>query len=566
MKKAKITVDLFIVLFIGTVSLTTYWWTVDLPVIGDGLMHLSDTTDLSSVGNLIKVFYTFEGVGKPEVSYTRGLHRPVFNEIIVTLTKIITNSDVRQIRIVSVFAFSLVVICSYILGKELFQSRTKAILFASLMNFSIIYYSGIYEYGLSFSIWLTLFVIIAFYFTIRYIRYDHKIVELFFSIVFTLLAIYTKESAMCLGIALSWYVFINEFSKNKKITFKVWLYSTVQLIVLFIYFYTRYLKLGSLFTAATVDAGKITFIDSIQKIYGYYLLSYNIPNSVIPDYMCARSTGPSIVISFLLFLFAVYIAVKSIYTIFKSKQYRYDIIAFSGMYLFLLTPVFKVNRNAPYYGDICVFCVFSVILTLCKFESKKKYVIILIILLFTGAGISNMYVSTQEGRHYLSVQSNEAKNLKDQLQNIKADINKNEVILMTNWAKNSDSMFIYNHNKNGSFYKYNIDPSKNVDLVSAKNIHDDASFVDYYKNINTNEIEIFVYPHENTKIALATYGLENRIIEIGFSYNGSYYHSTIDIESKKKWSDDNCIYCVIPKECALDVVGSNCSVTYPRGE
>lgn len=564
MKKKKVAADVIMVIILGIMSLATYWWTISLPIIGDGLMHLNDTTDLSSVVNLVKVFYTFDGVGKPENSATLGFHRPVFNEIIVTITKAVTHFDVEKIRFISILAFSVIVMCSYLLGRELFQSRVKAVILGILMNFSIIYYSGIYEYGLSFSIWLTLFVIESFYFTVKYVKYYKKL-DLSLAVLFTLLAMYTKESAMCLGIALSWYVFINEVSKNRKITFKVWLYGGIQLIVLVVYLCTRYLKLGSLFTAVEVNAEKITLTETIRKIYGYYLLCFNIANEVIPDYMCARLTDRMeyAVMILILSVLAIYISAKGIYIVFKERKYRWDIISYIGMYVFLLVPVFKVNRNAPYYGDICAVCIFAFILTVLQFESKLNYVVCFVATaVFISVGISNMYVSTQEGRHYLSVQSNEAEYLKEQLQKIKGEINKDEVILTTNWGKGADSIFIYHHNGYGAFYKFNIDPSKKVGLVNDENIHDDASFIDFFKNIDTNELEVFVYPRQDTKLAKVTYGLDNAVVEIGFSYKGHYYYSNIDVVSKKMWSDDNCIYCVIPKECNLDVVGSDCDIQY----
>ncbi len=103
-------------------------------------------------------------------------------------------------------------------------------------------------------------------------------------------------------------------------------------------------------------------------------------------------------------------------------------------------------------------------------------------------------------------------------------------------------------------------------MTNDINIYEDASFIDYYKNINTNEIHTFIYPEESTKIVQVKYGPDNRNVEIGFSYNEGYYYSNIDVEAKKLWSSDNYIYCVIPKECTLDVVGSECELMYLKGE
>lgn len=563
MKDIKNRSNIISILLVSVLSLLTYYWTITLPISCDGLMHMNDRTEFFPLKNIIKIFYTFEGVGKPENTPTLQFHRPVFNEIIVTITKCISNYDTEIIRCVSVVVFMLLVIYTYILGKELFQNNIKAVALAFLMNFSVVFFPGMYEYGLSFSIWLTLFVILSFYFAVKYEKYEQK-KYIFLTLLFTFLAMFTKESTMCLGIALSWYIFVNDIHKNKKLTWKTFRFGLCQFILLIVYLYTRYLKLGSLFTAAVVNSDKVTIFAILRKIYGYFLLAFNLSNSGIEDYMYIREQGIAQWLKYPMYFFCLYILVRGIYLLCKHKENGINILSFLGMYLLLLVPVFKTNRNAPNYGDICTAFIFLFVLSVIKFDSKRINIVNVMILgVFISLFFLNIYNSVQKGSgYYLSVQSNACVELQKQLRDIAKNVEQDQVIFTTNWKKDSNTDFIYNHGGNGSFYTYNVDRTKKVDLVNEVNIKDDATFIDCFEDLNTNKMKIFVYPQEETKIVELKYSDDNENVAIGFSYEGTYYYSNIDVKYKKFWNNDNYIYCVIPKECVLEVVGVNCSVNY----
>ena len=285
MKPIQIRLKKFIPLLIFLLSVITYIWAIALPIIGDGLMHLNDKTDLSSIENIFKVFFTFDGVGKPANSATLAFHRPVFNEILVPIIKCITKDNTIAIRLISVLIFSGVVLSAYYLAKELLENEYKALLLAICINFNLTYFHGVYEFGLSMSLWVTLFFILAFYHTAKYAHYGRKR-YLLLSLAFSFLTLFTKESAMMAGVALSWYILVHDWNKEKKLTKRVMGYGASQAVLLCLYLLTRYKKLGNIFTVAGgIDSQEISFLQIVQKIAGYFFTIFNASTAIIPDYM-----------------------------------------------------------------------------------------------------------------------------------------------------------------------------------------------------------------------------------------------------------------------------------------
>ena len=89
------------------VNFLLYGWSISLPIIGDGLMHLSDETHFSSAFDLIRVFYTFDGLGKPPASMTLGFHRPIFNELIVPVVHELSGGNAAMIRAISILVHAV---------------------------------------------------------------------------------------------------------------------------------------------------------------------------------------------------------------------------------------------------------------------------------------------------------------------------------------------------------------------------------------------------------------------------------------------------------------------------
>lgn len=567
-KDAIVRKNFLIIIGLFIISISTYIWTLNLPIIGDGLMHLNDSTDIGSIKNIIKSFYTFDGIGKPENTTTLVFHRPIFNEIIVEVIKQITSYNTYSIRMISILIHAVTVIIVYLIGWEIFNSYYKASILGLFINFALTYFHGIYEFGLSFSLWLTLFSTISFYYTIKYSE-DNKNIYLFLALIFTFITIYIKESALTIGIALSWYILGNDIYKNKRVTKISVIFGVFQIIILGIYLISRYNKLGNLFVVAGgIDVGeRITFKLVLEKIIGYFYYSFNIPNKFLPAYMCININYKLVGISFFMLLIPIYILYRVIFMIKIKDKRGLDSLLYLGMFLILIIPVCKTTRNAPYYGDIFVLFVLLTILTVFNLGKKQNYMFLMIFLsiyiLIFGV---NIYDSIKkDSSYYLSMTSNESMLLKNKLNYIKDDIGSEKVLLSSNWIRNGDYYFIYNHNGMGSFYKYNIDFNKEVDIAQSNNINNNVTIVDYFKEVEDNDLQIFIFPEKqnSTKLVQIEYEVDkNNNIGVGFFYNNKYYYSSIDVAFKKSWSDDNKLFFVIPEESNMDIVGVNCTIEY----
>lgn len=567
-KNAILIRNFMIIIGLFVISMFTYWWTIKLPVIGDGLMHLNDNTDISSIKNIIKTFFTFTGIGKPKYTTTLMFHRPIFNEIIVEVIKQITNYNTYSIRMISVLIHAITVIIGYIIGWEIFNNCYKASVLGIFVNFSLIYFHGVYEFGLSFSLWLTLFFMLSFYYTIKYNKYNKRR-YLFLALIFTFITIYTKESALTIGIALFWYILGNDIYKNKKITKVSIVFGLFQIVILGVYLVSRYNKLGSLFVVAGgIDIGEhISFKLILEKIIGYFYYALNIPNKFLPAYMCPYINHKLLIISIFMLLVPLYILYKIVFMISIKDKRKVDCLLYLGMFLLLIIPVFKTSRNAPYYGDILALFILLIVLNICDYKRKLDNIFLMVFLSsYILVFVVNIYDSIKkDSTYYLSITSNEAMQLKNELNYIKNDINTEKVLVSNNWIHNANDYFVYNHNGIGSFYKYNIDINKEVDIVQSNNIDKNIIIVDYFKEIENGDLQVFIFPKEegDTKLVKIEYDLdENNNISVGFFYNDKYYYSSIDVEFKKNWSNDNKLFFVIPKEANMDVVGANCIIEY----
>lgn len=549
------------------ISFVTYAWSINLPIIGDGLMHLSDHTDLS-VRNLIKCFYTLDGLGKPADSATMQFHRPVFDEIIVELLKKITNYHISGIRFFSVAAHSATVVAVFLIGVELYSNMKQAVFLALMFNFSLTYFSGIYEFGLSFSLWLTLFMLLAFYETIKYRKYG-KTKNLIWLCIWTWMAMFTKESAMTMGIAFSWYVFITEYASEQKISKKTVRYGAAQAVILFIYLATRMKKLGSLFTvtAGGIDAKEFSFTEILKKLAGYWGYALNIPNHCFEAYLCAYLSKLGICFAIAVFGFTVWSAIRYIQAIKnKEKQLWISGAAFAGVYLILCLPIFKTTRNSVYYGDILALFVLLVAVGCIDFEKKIVWQRYVLLVSYVSLFVLNVHDMTKpDSTFYLKTTTNDAKKVMQICRELNPSIPQERILLPTNWMKNMDEAFIYHHNQKGSFYKYNVDISKQMDVLQTNCTGIDSAVLDFFKPIGADEIELFLFSDQtdDTKLVQVDYDLDaNERIQAGFSYKGNYYYSEIDVSYKKSWSTDNSLYFVIPKKCSLDIVGTGCEIKY----
>ncbi|MFR4981106.1 MAG: glycosyltransferase family 39 protein [Clostridium neonatale] len=543
--------ELLIIIILFAIPIIMYSWTIYLPIIGDGLMHLSDETHFSSIGDFVKVFYTFDGLGKPMNSPTLGFHRPVFNEIIVPIIKNITKDNTMYIRVISILVHCINTVLAYIISKNISKNRYIAIMVSLIFCSNIIYFNGIYEFGLSFSLWLTLFSLLTFLFTIMY-ENNKKMVQLILAIFTSFLAVFTKESAVVLGIAMSFYIIVKSFYKKRRLEKSDILYVILQGVVILIYFITRYNKLGGFFEIAGGIESNIRIKDILIKLVGYFFLMFDIPNKAIPPYMIGYLDRVNILIAISIVILCFTIIIYGIKLIASNSLARIDIIISIVMYCILISTTFKVNRNSSYYADIAMISML-LYLSIIGMKNKVIYKCILpaytVICIVSSYSLINSMIS--DYNWYLSKSTNEANILRDQIKEYIPS--KRKIYQASSFLKNSDDSFTFNHGEIGSFMKYNIYRESTVMMYNEQSVNkfdEDSIIIDYVYEEGTNKINVLSkskVDKDNSiiEIKYKEKNIYDELFEFRYEYEGKVYYQSIDLNYQKSINNSE-LYFIVP--------------------
>ncbi|WP_205427732.1 ArnT family glycosyltransferase [Clostridium botulinum] len=548
----KVNKDIIIVTLLFIMSIVIYLWTIKLPIIGDGLMHLSDETHFSSIKDFIKIFYTFDGLGKPEVAPTLGFHRPIFNELIIPSIKYITNCNTVYIRMISVIIHAINTVLSYYLCKTISKNRYIGLLGSIVFCTNIIYFNGIYEFGLSFSLWLTLFSLLAFLFTIKYEQEENKI-YLIISLISSFLAVFTKESAVVLGVALSFYMLVKCIINKRKIDKRTTIYIIIQCVIIIMYFTTRYYKLGSVFAIAGGIESKFSLEAIITKLIGYFFILFNIPNKAIPSYMIGYLDRVNILIAISLIILTLIILIKGLKLVIESPLKNINIIIAIIMYCILIASTFKVNRNSSYYADIAMLAILLYISSL-NLSSKKtfKNILSIYVIIYSITFFSLVNSMVSDNQWYLSDSTNEANILRNEIKDYLPVSDK--IYQTTSFLKDSNDQYTFNHGKIGSFLKYNIDANLEVEQcneITLQELGADVIVIDYVYEKETNNIKVLYKTKNNSEnniIQIKYNKLDqyDKLFKMSYEYDGKEYYQIIDLNYQKQ-INNNEIYFVIPK-------------------
>ena len=383
-----------------SLCLIFYGWMIFLPVCCDALMHTAD--DLV-IKNFVDVLRNIFGIRNDygEVHTIGVFHRPIFNELYITLLKFLFPNQPVYLRASSLLLF-FINVCIFHKVTSYFINEKLIIIFFSLFYlFSIPHFYGLFEFGLSFSILLNLFFLISLFFLIKSLVPNHnqtyQYLYLFISCFSAFLLVFTKESAVLAPFSILlisiYFVLrnqgniegfykscINTILKNKFIKF----YFLTSILIIFLYLLSRYFKLGDIFYIAAGLETNLSFNAISKKIYTYLAeLSY-FPTKHIGNYMLfTLKTLPeyevyirTLFLLFFIFLFYIFIKFE------KSKS----LLFFLSM-LLIFIPIFKVYRNSPYYSDILsipfyLLSAISFSIFFNKNKSKIRNILIIISLFF----------------------------------------------------------------------------------------------------------------------------------------------------------------------------------------
>lgn len=359
------------------ISILLYGWTLFEPFAGDALLHLMDDTQIHSLSDALKVFFTSNNDLYQEDYRLTFFHRPVFNELYINLLKFLFDENLFLYRLVNIILLSLSSIFIYKILYTVTHNKFSSFVGGVFLVCSPSLFYGIYEFGLSFSELLVFLSVISVYFLQKYTITDKKI-HLLLTLLFTFLTVFTKESAMFFpfSVILFYIYFINyknnftfknNISKTINIFKKKYKFFIILIFISILYLYTRYLKLGSIFAVVAVGQ-EATLSDSFFKLLAYLLHILYLPINILPNYMIlSLSDLPfnQIILKITIFIFLIYLVYKFI----KEKYFDFLLLLFSALMLFI--PIIKASRNAPYYSDMMVVP-FSIILGMGFFYFSKN--------------------------------------------------------------------------------------------------------------------------------------------------------------------------------------------------
>ncbi|SCW85408.1 Dolichyl-phosphate-mannose-protein mannosyltransferase [Paenibacillus tianmuensis] len=486
------------ILIIMLINISLYQWTLKQPLMGDALMHVVDDTQLHKPLDFARIFYLTKNPDYQENNRIQVMNRPIFNELIITFEKKIFSNNLVNMRYITlaVHIVNAVLIFSFI---NLLYRNIKTALFGSLFfSLNNAYFYGLYEFGLSFSIWLTLFTIISFIFLIKYIR-TSSLKYLFLLYFSFFLAIFTKESALTLPFALivfAIFIIMNAESRFQGIhrvlkalkDKKVWFISLGLILILSLNLFLRYKKLGSILDVHAGIGADVTLFQTFAKILGYFLLAFNLPLNIIPGYMAISIQYYYIPIAIIIILFFGYFFINICKNMIKK-----NISTYVGLIIFiiLLIPIFKVSRNSPYYLDLPLIGIIICVCGLVNFQNisiinKKILYFMLPFILINN--LYFQYISTSKDVVWLTKGEKEASQIIEALKALPRNELYEKNIYMLNSYFNQGTLWIFNHGRVGSFLFANL----NIDLRKTQvfNLRQDfkkgSTLLDQYYELSEN--------------------------------------------------------------------------------
>ncbi|WP_322923921.1 hypothetical protein [Paenibacillus campi] len=491
-------------------NFSLYQWTTQQAFMGDSLMHLTDDTQIDNLGDVIKTFYMTKNPAYHEQHRIEVMQRPIFNELLITFQKKLVGDHYHWLRWIALSVQSINSLLAFYLIYILTRSQFRSFVGALAFSFNPVYFYGLYEFGLSFSLWLTMFVLLTFIFVTKYIQQQSSYWLLTGSLFCLFLSLFTKESAMTLPFALiifaillrkkslqpnqtfHWKNILKEWSWNDIFNRKIVFFSIGAIVLLILYLITRIIKLGSIFEIHAGLSEPITLFGVASKLAGYYLIAFNIPTRVIPIYMAIPINHYPIIIiiiAVLAFLFINYFVLRNIL--------KLNLLTIAGLFIFvlLIAPVFKVSRNAPYYLDIPLIGILITVTTL-KLSTHKVWLTrnksrifagiaafaVLFNIVFQYKMTNDMDIWLTKGEQYVDQFTKSVETAPFE------DFNQKNIYMLSSFFS-SDEYWIFNHAKVGSSFYYNL-PSyqSNVDSFNEDKMGSlgDATLIDFYIDNHQN--------------------------------------------------------------------------------
>lgn len=542
------------ILIIFVISVLVFWDTCGLPMIGDALLHMDDITVYPSVKDFLRPLYTLDGIKGNTNNPVINFHRPIFDEYIVTALKIVFNNNTMQIRSISLLVFGGINVCAFIIGYIISDGKLFNGIICSIMTmFSYAYLFPLLDWGLSFSLWLTLNACLA---LISLCMYEKKQKNwyLAFSIVFTFIATFIKESAMVLSVALCFYFLSVTLVKYRKINIKLVFYCIAQFIIFISYFITRIIKLGTFFDVGVVGGGTANNSISIRnigkKLYDYFMYSFNIPTKSFFDYMMRHLSDINLGVGVVLVITVILILkICVIQFINKPLDYVKMPIGFILFIIFML-PSVTVERNGLYYNDLAMIGILVIIASI-DF-SGYRITGVCFCVAYILAYILNVQAMYLSHNHYLIKGECQLREIRDEL--LKYDYTGKKVVQMSAFEANSEMHWYVNNVKTGTFFKYNVSDNvevQNIDNTFNKIDLEHEIYIDYWDSQSNYYNPLVLVMNQDTAANYSILrinpidSLTNFNLQI--EYQGNIYEKWIDTQYYLQNQNQEYLYFVLPQ-------------------
>ena len=507
-------------LALALMLLILYGWTVFEPYAGDALMHMMDDTQIHSLGDVLRTFYSTTNPAYQEQHRLTVFHRPIFNELYLSTLKKMFGVGSEWMRVMTLAMLVGIGWAFLSLMRKMHVGTLSAMIGAAWLVFSPPLFFGLYEYGLAFSQLLVLLAVLSLLALHKYIDCRNQPISrlwLIGTVFLVFLAVFTKESAVawpiiCVLMAV-YFSNDNQIISDKKplsffdqtkclihifYTFRWLAFALITLTLL--YFSTRYIKLGSITAIAGGIEQTPSLVDALIKLGGFTLLALQVPSPAIPGFMTLslqNMGGVEIIFRVFLFISALW----SLWAGWRKSRVATSILFVAFVFAFL--PIIKVSRNAPYYGDLMAIPL-AIALGI-GFEairgrvSRLTHVIVSVLVIislivagafFAGRYVYNpdMWIARSQGfvRSALAdFSSAEGANEAMQIVGASGMFSPEQ-----NWALNHNSRLF------GAAFIVNLGiPKEKFVLNSEKLLHNDkVMFIDFYPDMHSRKVGAYPLP------------------------------------------------------------------------
>lgn len=495
-----------------------YGWTVFEPFAGDALMHMMDDVQIHSFGDIVRTFYSNTNPHYQEHYRLLAFHRPVFNELYLAALKECLGVGSIWMRVLTLASLVGIAWAFLALIRAMRISPLSGAVGAIWLVFSPSLFFGLYEYGLAFSQLMVLLALLSLLVLQKYVEGKKRLSFLWFGLALLLvfLTVFTKESAVvwpaiCLLFALlisnqAESTFVEDLPVRDNLKrLVIWLaayrwFALAMAAIVVLYFFTRFLKLGSLTAIAGGIEQSPSLSDAVIKFIGFSLLALQVPISAIPSYMTVdiRHLGSmEIVLRLLLLMTGLTLLWLG------WKRSRLSMLLLLACFTLAFLPIIKVSRNAPHYADLMAIPL-SVALAI-GFEALKEQIsnrrqvlvaLVIGISLFTVAALfAGRYVNNTD--MWLARSQGFTRGALSDFASAEG-VNEAKQIVGTSGMFSPEQKWALNHNSSlfGAAFIVNLGTPKEKFVLNSEKLtqNDKVMFVDFYPERSPRKIGSYPLP------------------------------------------------------------------------